>query len=221
MIVRGTPLDREALAALPRTPLQRGGLRSADVWRVDGPGGPFVVKDFAARPRWLRATLGRWLVRRELRVYRALAGIPAVPRLLGRVDAFAFAIEYRPGRHLSRRIAAALPPDFVPRLEAAVRAMHARRIVHLDLRHRDNVLVDGQGAPVLLDFASALRVPALGGLGAPLLRALARIDERALAKWRGRFQAPSPEPGTGTPRSGAGAPGDTAASGRRGASRPT
>jgi len=150
----------------------------------------FVLKDFSARAPWLRATLGRWLIARELRAYRALAGHPDVPRLFGRLDAYGFAVEHRPGRRLSRQRAAELPPDFLARLERAVREMHARGVVHLDLRHRSNVLVDEAGAPVLIDFASAVCLRPGRWPDRILLRWLARLDERALAKWRAKLAQP-------------------------------
>jgi RIO-like serine/threonine protein kinase len=172
--------------------------------------GPVVVKDFAPRARWLRATLGRWLVARELRAYRALAGHPSVPRLVGRMGPFAFAVEHRPGRRLSRARAGELPPDFVDRLEQAVRAMHARGVVHLDLRHRSNVLADASGAPVLIDFASAVCLRPGRWPDRWLLRALARLDEAALAKWRAKLAQPGGRGAAGSPSAGG-----------RGASRPT
>jgi predicted Ser/Thr protein kinase len=178
-------------------------------------GGAVVVKDFAARGRWVRTTLGRWLVARELRAYRALAGHPNVPRLVGRVDALAFAVEHRPGRRLSRARAGDLPPDFVARLEQAVRAMHARGVVHLDLRHRSNVLADAHGAPVLIDFASAVCLRPGRWPDRWLLRWLARLDEAALAKWRAKLAQPA-APG---PDGASGAGGSSVAG--RGASRPT
>jgi len=171
-----------------------------------------VVKDFSPRARWLRETWGRWSLRRELRAYRALVGLDCVPRPLGRLDALAFAVEYRPGRRMSRRLAGELRPGFPARLEEAVRAMHARGVVHLDLRHRSNVLVDARGDPVLIDFASAICLRPDRWLGRVLLGWLAPIDRRAVAKWRQRL---TPPPGAAT--TGGAAPSE----GARGASRPT
>lgn len=176
-----------------------------------------VVKDFAPRPGWVRWTLGRWLSRREARIYALLDDHPAVPRLLGRIDALAFALEYRPGLPVSRSHAERFTADFAAELEQAVRGLHARGVVHLDLRHRSNVLAGDDGRPVLIDFGSALHLPPGGWLGRWLLPPLAWFDRRALAKWRRRF-ASYPRP--------AGPPGSVAASGGtseggRGASRPT
>ena len=174
-----------------------------------------MVKDFAGRAPWLRATLGRGLVARELRAYRALAGHPNVPRLLGRAGPYGLAIEYRPGRRLSRQRAAELPADFLAQLARAVGEIHARGVVHLDLRHRSNVLVGADGEPILIDFASAVCLRPERGLERVLLRALAWLDERALAKWRAKL-AQSLDGGGGDGRGGAG----SSEAGRR-ASRPT
>jgi tRNA A-37 threonylcarbamoyl transferase component Bud32 len=166
--------------------LRAGGVAKPDVLLVSYRGRDIVVKDFAARARerWLRATLGRLLARREARAWQALADHAAVPRFLGMVDALAFAVEYRPGRALTSRVAPLLSQEFVDRLAAAIDEMHARGVVHLDLRHRSNVLLGDDGAPVLIDFGSALVAPP-GSLRARAATwGVGWIDRQALAKWR-------------------------------------
>ena len=195
------------LASGTRAVLHRGSARNPDVLLVDAAGGPVVVKDFAPRSPLVRALLAPWLQRREIRAYRALAGHPAVPRFLGAIDPLAFVVEYRPGRRMSRRLQGSVPDGFGDRLAEAVRAMHARGVVHLDLRHRSNVLVDEGGDPILIDFASAL-VLAPGGA---LARWLGRFDRAAVEKWRQRVDRTPASVGAATDSSGD----------RRGASRPT
>ena len=205
-------LSRGALAGATRQTLSRGGWGNPDILLVEVGGELAIVKDYATRGAAVRALLGRWLVRRELRAYRALADHPAVPRLLGAVDALAIAVEYRPGTRLSRRLARSLDPDFVPALESAVRGLHARGVVHLDLRHRSNILLGRDGRPVLIDFASALCFRP-GGLAARwILPWLARVDLRAYRKWEVRLR----DQGAGAESSAVGA-----SEGPRGANRPT
>ncbi len=163
----------------PSRILSRGGWGNPDVY--------LVVKDFAARSRPIRALIGPWLIRREMAAYRRLAGMTAVPRLLGPVGRCAFALEYRPGTLLSRALRGRLPPDFLAELEAAVREMHRRGVVHLDLRHRSNVLAGDDARPVLLDFASALRFDPETWWGRLAVWGLGRVDHGALAKWRSRL----------------------------------
>lgn len=200
-------LSRNDLASCTCEVLHRGRARNPDVLLVQTQRGPVVVKDFAPRGWLVRRGLGPWLTSREIRAYRRLAGHPRVPRLLGRVDALAFAVEYRPGQRMSRRLAGALPAGFADRLAAAVREMHARGVVHLDLRHRSNVLVDAQGEPVLIDFASAIRVPTRGPFARLARAVLGRFDRVAVEKWRQRVEPDAVEGDS------SGAP--------RGASRPT
>jgi predicted Ser/Thr protein kinase len=180
-------LTRADLAAARVSLLHRGSRRNPDVLLVEHGGERLVVKDFAPRGAIVRATLGRWIAAREARAYRALAGHAAVPRFRGWIDPLAFAVEYRPGRRLSRRLAPELPADFLPRLEAALHDLHARGVAHLDLRHRSNVMLGEDGGPVLIDFGSAVCLRP-GGLAARLLLPLlARVDRGALRKWRAKL----------------------------------
>lgn len=188
------PVQRAELPRKTVALLHRGNRRNPDVLLVESAGRRFVVKDFAARGPLVRAFLGRWIAAREARAWRMLSGHPAVPRFLGRIDALAFAVEYRPGRRMSRRLAGRVPADFPERLEAALAEMHRRGVAHLDLRHRSNVLVDADGLPVLIDFGSALRFRP-GGLAARwLLPLLARLDLSAARKWRVRLAPPAGPP---------------------------
>jgi RIO-like serine/threonine protein kinase len=210
--------------------LNRGNRRNPDVLLVEAGGRRVVVKDFAPRSAWVRATLGRWITAREVGAYRRLAGLSAVPRFLGRIDALAFAVEYRPGRRISRHLARDARPEFVDLLEAAVRAIHGRGVVHLDLGHRSNVLVDASGRPVLIDFASAVWMRPGGWAHRRVLPWLARWDLRAVEKFRAKMarlrpavDADQPSPDA-APAAGpeADAPGPDAGSrSGRAASRPT
>jgi hypothetical protein len=193
-------LSREELEGHTTAVLHRGNLRNPDVLLVEVGGRQLVVKDFSPRGFWVRTTIGRWITAREVRALRALDGLPAVPRFLGCIDSLAFAVEYRPGRRMSRKLAGHVPPEFLGRLETALREMHRRGVAHLDLRHRSNVMVDEDGAPILIDFGSAMTFRPGGLLARWLLPVLGRVDLAALEKWRSRL-SPSPA-GPGPPRAG-------------------
>lgn len=163
----------------------RGKGAKADVLLVAVEGGKAVVKDYAGRRAPLR-WLGRLQVRRELAAYRSLAGIPGVPALVGRVDALALAVEAIDGEQLAF---AAVPPSEGPRRVAQLRtildAIHARGVVHNDLRGRENVLLRRDGGLVVIDLAGAVHLRP-GGLAHRLLfRAAALADEAAYLKWKG------------------------------------
>ncbi|HEB88140.1 MAG TPA: hypothetical protein ENI85_01080, partial [Deltaproteobacteria bacterium] len=152
----GPGLDRGRLAERTRSVLHQGGPGNPDVLLVETDSGPVVVKDFAPRGRWVRRWWGPWSLRREAKAYERLSEMAAVPRLLGHLDEAALVLEYRPGTFLSRSLADRLPDDFLAELEESIDEMHRRGVVHLDLRHRSNILADRDGRPILLDFASAL-----------------------------------------------------------------
>lgn len=188
----GSPLDgaglsRETIDRRTRAVLSRGGPGNPDVLLVDADTGPVVVKDFAPRGGVVRRGVGPWLLRREERAYRRLSGLAAVPRFLGWVDPMAIVLEYRPGEFLSRRLAGRLPSGFVEELETAVGEMHRRGVVHLDLRHRSNLLAGIDGRPILIDFASAFVFDVSTRRGRCAADRLASFDRRALRKWRTRL----------------------------------
>ena len=164
--------------------LHRGGWGNPDVLLIEHDAQHFVVKDFAPRGRFVRRVLAPILLRQEARAYRVLDGVPGVPKLLGQLDANALILEYRPGVLLSRALAGTLRPEFLDELESAIQEMHRRGVVHLDLRHRSNILAGEDGHPVLIDFASALRFNPNRIWGRIAVSLIGWIDRRALAKWR-------------------------------------
>ncbi len=168
--------------------LSSGGLGNPDVLLLEVEGVRVVLKDFGRRPQWLRSTWGRLSIRRESRAYARLAGHPHVPRLIGRIGAHALLLEYRPGTMLTRSLAGTLPSGFIAELAAAIEGLHARGVVHLDLRHRSNVLAGRDGRPVVLDFGSALCLDPKRQSGRLVLRVLRRLDLAALEKWRVRLE---------------------------------
>jgi serine/threonine protein kinase len=180
-------VDRQHLAARTRAVLNHGGWGNPDVLLVETESGAVVVKDFSPRTRSVRRWLGPWLLRREAEVYACLEGVESVPKMLGWVDAAALVFEYRPGVLLSRSLAGELPSTFLADLQQAIADLHRRGVVHLDLRHRSNILAGLDGKPVVLDFASALRFDVTTWWGRAAVALLGRVDHRALRKWQVRL----------------------------------
>jgi serine/threonine protein kinase len=180
-------LDRRNLAKRTQAVLNHGGWGNPDVLLVETELGSVVVKDYSQRTHSVRRWLGPWLLRREARAYRRLEGLEAVPRLLGQLDTAALVIEYRPGVLLSRSLAGQLPGTFLVELQGAITEMHRRGVVHLDLRHRSNILASPDGRPVLIDFASALRFDSSTRSGRVGVLLLGWLDRRALKKWQVRL----------------------------------
>ncbi|AKI00812.1 hypothetical protein IMCC20628_02108 [Hoeflea sp. IMCC20628] len=147
--------------------------------------------------------LGRILARRENWFYRKLADVEGVPEiaevrgaageLLPNVSAHVF-VEGKPFQHPGEA-----DDQFFDRLTTLVAALHQRDIAYVDLHKKENVIVDLQGRPHLVDFQVSFslgrRWPANGAIARYLLDALTSIDRYNLNKHiiRGEHGNVSPE----------------------------
>ncbi len=177
-------LTRADLPALSRGYVKKGAWNKADVRLVRLDTGDVAVKDWAdksAPVRWV----GRLQLAREARAYERLHGCPGVPRYYGRLDRDAIMMEYVGGIRLPKvhhRMGGV--PRVAQRLEALLAEVHARGIIHGDLRSRDNFLVTAGGDLYVIDFASAA-VFREGSLWHRLIfPRLKRAEQRALLKWK-------------------------------------
>lgn len=155
----------------------KGGFLSPVVSVVDHDGAPAVLKDYRTKNAVTRGLLAPSLVRREFTVLRHLEGIPGIPKAYAVVEKRALLIEYIEGKTINKFKAGELPDRVYARLVDLVRAMHARGVVHLDLRQRKNILIAGE-QPWLIDFANAMK--------GRLTATLRAIDESALLKFKER-----------------------------------
>ena len=171
--VPGKPFTREEFVCAERTLLSQGRWPKATVWKVRICGGEWIVKDFSARSFLTRNLIGALLVRREGSALARLDGLPGIPPGGFVIDRFALAYRFTPGRPLSTIPGREQPPSLFPALERTLQSMHARNILHLDVRNRRNVLLADSGDVLLIDFESHLdtrRWPA------GLRRAMERFD---------------------------------------------
>ena len=152
------PFTRTDLARAERRLLRDGRFANARVERVRLDGVDWILKDFASRAAWVRHGFGRFLLGREVRALQRLEGLPGIPSQAFRVDGFAMAARFVPGRTLGRveiedgRMSA----EFLAALEALLQQVHARGLVHLDTRGGNNLLMMPDGAPGIIDFQAAL-----------------------------------------------------------------
>jgi predicted Ser/Thr protein kinase len=195
-----SPVQAEArLGSALRARLDRAGLEAAtleflrprsrfrpDLRLIEWRGERAVAKDWGHASRWLRPH-ARGCLAREWRALTALAGVAGVPAVLDRLPD-AIVVTHVPGptlkpRHLRRGARA----EFLARLDACVARIHARGVVHLDLRQRRNVLCAADGEPVVIDFESALVLDDATAFGRFALRWGRRVDRLALLKLKARF----------------------------------
>ena len=104
--------------------------------------------------------VGRFLCRRELRFYRALADLPNVPRLLGTFGKTGFVHAFVPGQPLQRQLK--VPDGFFDRLQSLMAEVHKRRIAYVDANKSPNILVGDDGLPYLIDFQISWDIHVMG-----------------------------------------------------------
>ncbi len=143
-----------------------------------------MVKDVKNKNFFFRWTIGLWLIQNEWRVYSRLIGIEGIPNAVERIDRFAFAIEYIPGSPIRR--GEDLPSSFFADLGKALREVHSRGVVHLDLRHKGNILISENGRPFIIDFNSSFSFGEKGFFRRFLFPALRWVDYGGLLKLKER-----------------------------------
>jgi hypothetical protein len=94
--------------------------------------------------------IGKWLCDREVRCYEALADLPNIPPLLGRVGPTGFAHAYIEGRPLAKGMS--VPDTFFPELRALLATLQERGIAYVDTNKPENILLGDDGRPYLIDF---------------------------------------------------------------------
>ena len=140
-----------------------------------GEAGLFVRRDLAHVPLWLRLPAW-WLARREALALRRVAGLPAMPQLLG-WDGRRLDRSYLDGAAMYQR-----PPRgdvaYFRRARRLLQQLHRRGLAHNDLAKEANWLVLADGSPALIDFQLATH----GHPRSRWMRLLAREDLRHLLK---------------------------------------
>jgi len=134
--------------------------------------------------------LGRYLASREQSFMDRLAGITGIPQSLGpvcvdgRVLPNAISREYIEGHALAE--GEWVDDSFFGRLTKILAAVHSRKMAHVDLHKRENILVDVEGRPLLIDFQISFALPKQNHLAAfclgGLLRLLQQCDTYHLLK---------------------------------------
>jgi len=165
--------------------LARGRWANAVVNLLDHGGTTWVVKDFRERSFLVRNLIGRLLVRREAKSLARVDGLPHMPQGVFRIDAYALAYRYVPGRSLRGKPPYVPGPEYFPALERALATLHQQAgLAHFDLRNAKNLLVTDAGEPLVLDFQSAVGT---GWMPGPLRRFAEQIDFAAIYKhWKKR-----------------------------------
>jgi serine/threonine protein kinase len=94
-------------------------------------------------------------------------------------------MEFIPGRPLLR--GEDLPSSFFSDLQEVLKEVHARGVVHLDLRHKGNILLSERGKLFLIDFNSSFAFGEKGFFRRYLFPVLRWVDDGGLLKLKERI----------------------------------
>jgi RIO-like serine/threonine protein kinase len=179
------PPDAQALETATLRFLRPRSRTRPDLRLIEWQGERAVAKDWSNAWPPLRPHARRCLDR-EWRALEALADLPGVPRPLARlpqgiiVSLLAGHPLHQGKWHRQRRA-------FFDALDACVERIHARGVIHLDLRQRRNILRGADGEPMLVDFEAALVCNPARLSGRIALRWGRWIDRLAILKHKRRY----------------------------------
>ncbi len=190
---REPPLRLAEVHALPLVRRLPGRNRTkADLSVYRRAAGDLALKSYSARPWPIRNTLGRLLIRREARAYAAAAELPGLPRFLGRVGAFALAVEWIDAPPLSKFADGTVEPERFDKLERILAGLHRRGVALVDLNYRD-LLIAADGSAHIVDLAMACVLGKRPGrVRRRLFDHFRAADRFALARLRARFAGEDP-----------------------------
>jgi serine/threonine protein kinase len=126
-----------------------------------------------------------------------LRGVPGVPRCHGFLDGKHLVLEHVPGPSLRACDAQLQDRErFFAELLATIEAIQASGVAHGDLKRKNNIVVDPNERPYIIDFGIArLRRIEREGRGGPMFEWVRQLDYNAWAKlkYRRRMDVLSPE----------------------------
>ena len=131
-----------------------------DLWSVnvlyrndDGKGYILKLTDARTAPALVLRPVLMLLLRREYNIYGMLTDLDGIPKLGPCYGRMGYFHEYVEGKSLHDVSSGdELQDDFFDRLISTFNKLHERRIIHLDMQKRGNVIVAEDGSPYLIDF---------------------------------------------------------------------
>jgi len=95
------------------------------------------------------------LLRHEYRIYQQLDGLSFVPQCYGMADNQFLVLEYIEGQTM-RDNRPDIDSGFYEKLFESIEQMHQRQVAHFDLKRKENLLVNKDNQPVIIDFGVSI-----------------------------------------------------------------
>ncbi|MBN2809120.1 MAG: hypothetical protein JXR80_06470 [Deltaproteobacteria bacterium] len=151
-----------------------------------------VAKDFRDKGWAARYLWGPLNLMYEKFLLNRLTGVTNIPQVIGLEDYNCLLISRIDGEEIKKH-SAPISADYFDKLLQIADKLHARGVLHLDLGHKSNIMVDKNGAPAIIDFNSSLYLPP-NAFFRPLIRLLAKVDKYAILRLKIRFRPQDSNP---------------------------
>ncbi|NLN76112.1 MAG: hypothetical protein GX139_07350 [Armatimonadetes bacterium] len=148
--------SRTDIERLTKKYLRRAGGTRPDLRVVDMPDGKIVVKDYKHSDKLFRLLIGPILIHREAGALKILKGVSGVPQFIGKIDRYAFAMQYVPGTSLADDLDHPPAQEFYDELRRVVDDIHSRGVAHCDLFSTGNIMYGDDDQPYVVDFAASV-----------------------------------------------------------------
>ena len=127
------------------------------LWVVEENGVRAIIKDYSTNSFLYRNTIGRFLVWRETKAYRRLAGLKGIPTLYRAIGGLALVIEEIPGKNMEGlEKEEKLSEVFFKEIHRLVDSVHRQGLAHCDLKRAPNILLGNDGSPYIVDWSASI-----------------------------------------------------------------
>ena len=106
---------------------------------------------------WWSKSINKWSIKREYRAYKKLEGLNGIPKCYGLTDQGKLVLEYiNGGSYRDKQYELDGNDNFFDALLELITSMHNLGVAHGDLKRKDNLIVDQNLKPYLIDFGTAV-----------------------------------------------------------------
>ncbi len=151
-----------------------------------------VAKDFRNKGWGARYIWGPLNLLYEKFLLKKLDGVANIPQVIGLEDYNCLLISLIEGDEIKKCVHLLTKNSFDQLLEIADN-LHSRGVLHLDLGHKSNIMVDQHGNPAIIDFNSSLYLPP-NSFFRPLIHLLAKIDHYSILRLKIKFRPQDSNP---------------------------
>ena len=145
-----------------------------------------VAKDFRNKTWIARYIWGPLNICYEKFLLNKLAGVAKIPQVIALEEYNCLLISRIEGDEI-KKCHHLLAIDFFDQLLKIADDLHARGVLHLDLGHKSNIMVDQDGNPAIIDFNVSLYLPP-NSFFRPLIRLLSKIDRYSILRLKVKFR---------------------------------